>query len=126
MIVHGGGFHSRLRMITGAPAAVVLVMLHGYQLVVSPWIQPSCRFYPSCSEYAIGAVRQYGATRGSWLTLRRLARCHPWNPGGVDHVPGTARILVPSTPESAAVASASASAADSRSTTARRSEVLNA
>ncbi|MEX0952887.1 MAG: membrane protein insertion efficiency factor YidD [Nitriliruptoraceae bacterium] len=48
---------------------------------------PRCRFHPSCSTYAVQAVREHGALRGSWLAIRRLGRCHPWNPGGVDHVP---------------------------------------
>lgn len=61
-----------------------------YQLVISPMTPPSCRFYPCCSSYAVTALERFGPVRGSWLTLRRLARCHPWNPGGVDHVPGRA------------------------------------
>ena len=48
---------------------------------------PSCRFYPSCSAYAITALERFGPVKGTWLTVRRLLRCHPWNPGGVDHVP---------------------------------------
>lgn len=48
---------------------------------------PRCRFHPSCSGYALEALRVHGALRGSWLAFRRLSRCHPWNPGGVDHVP---------------------------------------
>jgi hypothetical protein len=46
-----------------------------------------CRFYPTCAEYAITALQRFGLVHGSWLALRRLGRCHPWNPGGVDHVP---------------------------------------
>ncbi len=70
------------------PVAWVLAMLvRGYQLIVSPWISPRCRFYPSCSAYALTALRRHGALKGSWLAARRLGRCHPWNPGGVDHVP---------------------------------------
>jgi len=49
--------------------------------------QPRCRFHPSCSTYAVQAVRRHGGLRGGWLALRRVGRCHPWNPGGVDHVP---------------------------------------
>lgn len=60
-----------------------------YQIVISPLLPPACRFYPSCSQYALVAVRERGVLAGSWLALRRLARCHPWNPGGVDFVPGT-------------------------------------
>jgi uncharacterized protein len=48
---------------------------------------PRCRFYPSCSTYAVEAIRVHGAVRGGWLAARRVGRCHPWNPGGVDHVP---------------------------------------
>ncbi|MFV0464175.1 MAG: membrane protein insertion efficiency factor YidD [Nostocoides sp.] len=48
---------------------------------------PTCRFYPSCSTYAMTALERFGVLRGSWLALRRLGRCNPWNPGGVDHVP---------------------------------------
>jgi uncharacterized protein len=58
-----------------------------YQLLISPLLPPSCRFYPSCSEYAIVAIRTHGVLRGSWLALTRLGRCHPFHPGGVDLVP---------------------------------------
>ena len=62
-------------------------LIRGYQLLVSPLLPPSCRFTPSCSQYALEAVRRYGAVRGSWLAARRLARCHPFHPGGFDPVP---------------------------------------
>jgi uncharacterized protein len=58
-----------------------------YQLLVSPLLPPSCRFLPSCSEYAAGAIERHGALRGSALALRRLARCHPWGGSGYDPVP---------------------------------------
>jgi uncharacterized protein len=58
-----------------------------YQRTISPLIGPRCRFYPSCSQYAADAILNHGALRGSWLALARLARCHPWHPGGVDLVP---------------------------------------
>jgi hypothetical protein len=61
-----------------------------YQILISPLLPPSCRFYPSCSEYAIVAIRTHGVLRGSWLALTRLGRCHPFHPGGVDFVPGAA------------------------------------
>jgi putative membrane protein insertion efficiency factor len=66
---------------------VLLVLLAFYQKVISPMFGPTCRYYPSCSAYAVEALRLHGATRGSWLAARRLGRCHPWAPGGVDHVP---------------------------------------
>ncbi|GAA4816807.1 membrane protein insertion efficiency factor YidD [Nocardioides caeni] len=58
-----------------------------YQLLISPLLGPSCRYYPSCSAYAVQALQTHGAIRGTWLAGRRLLRCHPWSPGGVDHVP---------------------------------------
>ncbi len=68
-------------------AQPVIWVIRVYQLVISPLSPPSCRFYPSCSAYAVTALQQHGILRGGWLALRRLGRCHPWNPGGVDHVP---------------------------------------
>lgn len=67
-------------------------LLRAYQLLVSPMLGQNCRFYPSCSHYAVEALQVHGTLRGSWLTLRRLGRCHPWHAGGVDPVPpaGTA------------------------------------
>jgi putative membrane protein insertion efficiency factor len=69
------------------PARIVVLLLRLYRLVVSPLYGPTCRFYPSCSAYALTAVERHGLVRGGWLAVRRLLRCHPWNPGGVDHVP---------------------------------------
>ncbi len=69
------------------PARILLALLWVYQRVVSPLTPPTCRFYPSCSQYAVIAVQRHGAVRGGWLAARRLLRCHPWNPGGVDDVP---------------------------------------
>ena len=66
---------------------LIRVLIRAYQLIISPWLGPRCRFYPSCSHYALEAVHTHGALRGSWLTLRRLGRCHPWHPGGLDPVP---------------------------------------
>lgn len=62
-----------------------------YRYAVSPMLGPSCRFHPSCSEYADEAITRHGALRGSWLAARRIACCHPWHPGGYDPVPGTAQ-----------------------------------
>lgn len=66
---------------------VLLGVIRAYQWTVSPLLGPVCRFHPSCSNYGFEAVRVHGAVRGGWLTVRRLARCHPWNPGGLDPVP---------------------------------------
>jgi putative membrane protein insertion efficiency factor len=66
---------------------LLLLGLRGYQRFLSPALPPACRFHPTCSAYAAGAIERHGALRGSWLALRRLARCHPWNPGGYDPVP---------------------------------------
>lgn len=69
------------------PRRCVATLIRGYQLVVSPLLPPSCRFTPSCSQYALEAVNRHGALKGSWLAARRLARCHPFHPGGFDPVP---------------------------------------
>ncbi len=61
--------------------------VRGYQLVVSPWLPQTCRYYPSCSGYAVTALRRHGAVRGVLLGAWRLLRCNPWSDGGVDHVP---------------------------------------
>lgn len=68
---------------------ILVGVLRFYRSFVSPLLPPACRFYPSCSEYAIVAIRTLGAARGSWLAVRRLARCHPFSKGGYDPVPGT-------------------------------------
>jgi len=65
----------------------LILIIRLYKLLVSPWLGSHCRFYPSCSSYAIEAVERHGALRGSWLALRRLSHCHPWHEGGVDPVP---------------------------------------
>ncbi|HET9726479.1 MAG TPA: membrane protein insertion efficiency factor YidD [Gemmatimonadales bacterium] len=66
---------------------MVAGLIRAYQRFLSPALPPSCRFHPSCSQYALEAVTRYGALRGSWLAVRRLARCHPFHPGGFDPVP---------------------------------------
>jgi len=66
---------------------VLIFMVKIYQRLVSPLLPRACRFYPSCSAYAVQALERHGALRGSWLALKRLARCHPFHPGGLDAVP---------------------------------------
>ncbi|WP_462322615.1 membrane protein insertion efficiency factor YidD [Halochromatium sp.] len=68
------------------PAGLLVLLMRGYQLFISPMLGPHCRFHPTCSQYAIEALRTHGALRGSWLTLLRLGRCHPLHPGGYDPV----------------------------------------
>ncbi|MDC8758139.1 membrane protein insertion efficiency factor YidD [Janthinobacterium fluminis] len=66
---------------------LLLLLLRGYQLLLSPMLGQNCRFYPSCSSYALEAIGLHGAAKGSWLAAKRLCRCHPWHEGGVDPVP---------------------------------------
>lgn len=68
---------------------VLILLLKVYRLVVSPLYGNVCRYYPSCSAYALRAVEVHGAVKGTWLAARRVLRCHPWAPGGYDPVPGT-------------------------------------
>ncbi len=65
----------------------LLLLLRGYQVAISPLLPPSCRFYPTCSQYAIGVIARHGVVRGCWLALVRLLKCHPFHPGGYDPVP---------------------------------------
>ena len=67
--------------------ALLIAVVKGYRLILSPWLGSACRFTPTCSLYSIEALERHGAARGSWLTLRRLARCNPWCLGGHDPVP---------------------------------------
>lgn len=62
-------------------------LVRGYQYLFRPMLGSNCRFAPSCSDYALEAIGKYGALKGSWLALRRIARCHPYHPGGYDPVP---------------------------------------
>ena len=66
---------------------VLLGLIRAYQYAVSPLFVQSCRFYPSCSAYALEAVARHGSLSGAWLAVKRLLRCHPWHPGGYDPVP---------------------------------------
>ncbi|MBI5923306.1 MAG: membrane protein insertion efficiency factor YidD [Betaproteobacteria bacterium] len=65
----------------------LICLVRFYRYFLAPLLGKNCRFYPTCSEYAMEALQRHGALRGSWLSLRRLGRCHPWHPGGFDPVP---------------------------------------
>ncbi len=73
--------------VTKAARLVLLAPIWVYRRLISPMLPQRCRYYPSCSAYAEQAIREHGPLRGTWMGMRRLARCHPWAPGGVDHVP---------------------------------------
>lgn len=66
---------------------LLVALLRAYQYAISPLLGRNCRYFPTCSEYAVEAVQKYGAARGGWLGLKRVCRCHPWHPGGYDPVP---------------------------------------
>ena len=70
-----------------AAARVLSALIRIYQVTLSPLVGRHCRFHPTCSSYALEAIRMHGAVRGTALAARRIGRCHPWSPGGVDHVP---------------------------------------
>ena len=71
------------------PRQALIGLVQGYRLLLSPWLGSACRFEPTCSAYALQALQRHGALGGSYLTLRRLGRCHPWCEGGCDPVPDT-------------------------------------
>lgn len=79
----GRTLHCTDRLVRGC----LIGLVRTYRLLLSPWLGSACRFTPSCSLYAIEALQSQGAARGTYLTLRRLARCHPWCEGGHDPVP---------------------------------------
>ncbi|MCG5532933.1 MULTISPECIES: membrane protein insertion efficiency factor YidD [unclassified Halorhodospira] len=66
---------------------LLIGVIRTYQYVVSPFLGPRCRFLPTCSEYAAEAISRHGPWRGGWLAAKRLGKCHPWHPGGLDPVP---------------------------------------
>jgi putative membrane protein insertion efficiency factor len=77
---------------------VLLTLVNGYRLLLSPWLGSVCRFTPTCSAYAAQALEQHGAAKGSYLTLRRIGRCHPWCAGGHDPVPSGTSFSSPDQP----------------------------
>ena len=66
---------------------LLIVLIRVYRLLISPLFPPSCRFQPTCSQYALDAVERFGAIQGSWMAIKRILRCHPFHPGGYDPVP---------------------------------------
>jgi putative membrane protein insertion efficiency factor len=75
------------RFLVSLPQHILITLVRGYRLFLSPWLGSACRFEPSCSAYSLQALQTHGAALGSYLTLRRLARCHPFCEGGHDPVP---------------------------------------
>lgn len=105
------------------PQALLTGIVRGYRLLLSPWLGSDCRFTPTCSAYALDALAQHGAVGGSYLTVARLARCHPWCEGGLDTVPqhiGAPKLLTrwleKASPESTCAAVPPASAPSTVST----------
>ena len=68
-------------------ASVLIALVRAYQVVLSPFLPPSCRFTPTCSAYALEAITKYGAAKGLWLSIKRIGKCHPFHKGGYDPVP---------------------------------------
>ncbi|MDO4582391.1 MAG: membrane protein insertion efficiency factor YidD [Bacillota bacterium] len=66
---------------------ILLALIRFYQLAISPWLAPRCRYLPTCSQYTLEAIQKYGALRGGWLGVKRICRCHPFHEGGYDPVP---------------------------------------
>jgi putative membrane protein insertion efficiency factor len=71
----------------GKMRLVMIALIKLYQTILSPFVGQHCRFYPSCSSYALEALEKHGTVRGLWLSIKRVSRCHPWHEGGVDPVP---------------------------------------
>ncbi|HUX67746.1 MAG TPA: membrane protein insertion efficiency factor YidD [Terriglobales bacterium] len=83
------------------PQRAALACLRAYRQWLSPWLPPACRFYPTCSGYALEAIERFGLLRGGWLAARRLGRCHPFHPGGFDPVPERPAHAAPPAPPKA-------------------------
>ncbi len=76
-----------VQVVFAIPKRIALGMVGFYRKYISPMFPPSCRYVPTCSEYAMIALQRYGFIKGSWMAIKRICRCHPWHPGGYDPVP---------------------------------------
>jgi len=83
----GGAAGALCPILNAYMKTLLLVLIKGYKLLLSPFFGTQCRFYPTCSSYAHEAIEMHGALKGSWLAVKRILKCHPWHPGGVDPVP---------------------------------------
>lgn len=68
-------------------AKLLLLLIKGYQKGISPFLPARCRFYPTCSQYGVESIKRFGAVKGAYLTVKRILKCHPFHPGGIDEVP---------------------------------------
>ena len=75
------------KIVRDAAVWLLLLPIRFYKLCISPMLPPACRYQPTCSEYAMQAIKKYGPLRGTWLAIKRIARCHPWGGSGYDPVP---------------------------------------
>jgi putative membrane protein insertion efficiency factor len=75
-------------MAAGLPSKILILLIRAYKVCLSPILGQNCRFYPTCSSYSIEAIERHGFIKGLVLSIKRICRCHPFNPGGIDHVPG--------------------------------------
>lgn len=85
--MYGLTLSGRMKSIKYILSLPFIVLIKIYQLVISPWLGPSCRYTPTCSQYGLEAIKKYGPLKGGWLTLKRIARCNPWGGHGHDPVP---------------------------------------
>jgi len=76
-----------MKTLLGILALPFIALIKLYQVIISPWLGPQCRYTPSCSAYGVEALKKYGLFKGGWLTLKRISRCHPWGKHGYDPVP---------------------------------------
>jgi len=76
-----------MKKLLGILALPFIALIKLYQVIISPWLGPQCRYNPTCSAYGVEALKKYGLFKGGWLTLKRIARCHPWGKHGYDPVP---------------------------------------